>query len=69
MSSGHGWWCVRCDVGDGRLEFVLPAGDDIAIAANHRVESDPCHIDRVVLFGMADLGVEHVNAFEESGFG
>src|SRR3954470_16119669 len=59
----------RDDVGDRRLELVLPAGDDVALAVHHRLEAALRDVGRVVLLRGAELGVHHVGALEELGLG
>src|SRR5688572_5558143 len=46
--------------GHRRLQLVLPAADDVAVATHHGVESYARHIRRVVLRILADFRVQHV---------
>ena len=59
----------RGDVRNRRLQLVLPAADDVAVASHHRVEPHARHISRIVLLALPDFGVQHVGALEEVGFG
>ena len=59
----------RRDVGDGGLQLVLPTGDDVALALQHRLETLLRDFGRVVLLARADLGVAHLGAVEELRFG
>src|SRR5690348_32627 len=52
----------REDIGDGRLQLVLPAGDHVALALHHRREALARDFGGVVLLHRADLGVHHVGA-------
>ena len=54
------------DVGDRRLQFVLPAGHRPGrLALHYRVEALAGDIGGIVLFRSADLGVHHVSALKE----
>ncbi len=59
----------RRDVGNGGLDLVLQAADDVAVAAHHRVPTCLGDIGRIVLFLLPDLGIEHIGALEEPRFG
>jgi hypothetical protein len=58
----------RGDVCNRRLQFVLPAADDIAVAPHHGVEPDARHIRRIILRALPDLCVRHVRTLEEIRF-
>src|SRR5215216_2623631 len=52
----------RRDRGGGRLELVLPAGDDVALAFQHGLEAGLRDVGGVGLRALADGGVHHVGA-------
>src|SRR6478609_2712527 len=52
----------RRHAGDGGLELVLPAADDVAVAPLHRIEPDAGDVSGIVLLLLADLGVGHPGA-------
>ena len=59
----------RGHISYGRLQFVLPAGNDVALALHHRVEAGLGDLRRVVLLLLPDRGVKHVGPREELGLG
>lgn len=54
---------------DRGLQLVLPAGDDIAVAAHHRLEPHLGDVRRIVLGLGAHLRIEHVGPLEELRLG
>ena len=59
----------RRHVGNRRLQFVLPATDDVSVATHHSVEANAGDVGRIILRGLPHLRIEHVRSFEEVGFG
>jgi len=59
----------RHDVGQRRLQLVLPSADDVSVATHHGIEADPRDLRRIVLFGASDFGIEHIRPRKELGFG
>src|ERR1700760_242982 len=57
------------DMSNGGLPLVHPAGDHLAFALLHGVIALLGDEGGAVLLGGADLGIHHVGAFEEFGFG
>lgn len=55
------------DIGNGCLQFVLPAADNIAFPVHHGVEANPGNFCRIVLLRLADRRVHQVGALEEFG--
>jgi hypothetical protein len=56
-------------IGHCRLQFVLPAGDDVALTLHHRLEAGLSDLHRIVLLLLPERGVEHVGSREELGLG
>ena len=59
----------RRDVGNRRLQLVMPAADDIPVSAHHCFETRSRDVGGIVLLALTDLGIEEVGALEEVGLG
>ena len=55
-------------IGHGRLQFVFPAANNIALALHHGGETGSGDLCRIVLCLLPNLRVEHVGTFEELSF-
>ena len=56
----------RGDIGERRLQFILPAGDDVALTLHHCLEAGLRDVCRIVLLLLPDRGVEHVGTRKNS---
>ena len=52
---------------DRGLELVVPSGHYVTLAGHHRLKALFGDVGGIVLLALADLGVEHVGAFEKVG--
>lgn len=55
----------RRNVSDGRLELVLPPGDGATFASRYSVKSYFGDFRRMILFGSAHLGIEHIGSLQK----
>ena len=55
----------RSDVGDCRLQLVVPPGHDVTVAVHHRLETLFGYVSGIVLFSLPELGVGQTCPLEE----
>src|SRR6478672_8417862 len=60
---------VRGDVGDARLDLVLPPAYDIRLAGLHGLEAIPGHRGGIIFLVHADFRIHEVGPLEELRFG
>jgi len=60
-----GKYARRSHIGNGCLQFVLPAADNVALTLHHRIEAGLGNLRRIVLLCLPNLSIKHISAFEE----
>jgi hypothetical protein len=57
------------NVGNGRLDFVLPTSHHVALAVHHCLKARFSDVGWIVLFGLADFRILQARPVEELRFG